>query len=155
HTLWSGLGGEGFVETTWLREVLERHADARHKLVLGHHPVHPINGFSGPYQREIGPEHAADLWDTLVEHGVLAYLCGHILAFDVQAHRGVLQICTAGAGTAHRMPEGIEYLHFVQAALDASGLRYQVIDVEGTVREQLAWPIPLPVAEQWKVLPVG
>ena len=35
-----------------------RHADARHKLVLGHHPVHAVNGFSGPYQREIGPAHA-------------------------------------------------------------------------------------------------
>ena len=41
HTMWTGLGGEGHVETTWLREVLHRHADARHKLVLGHHPVYP------------------------------------------------------------------------------------------------------------------
>jgi hypothetical protein len=138
HTLWSGMGGEGFVETAWLRDVLRRHADARHKLVLGHHPVHPVNGFSGPYQREIGPEHAGDFWNVLVDNEVLAYVCGHILAFDVQVHRGVLQICTAGAGTAHRMPEGIEYLHFVQAALDGSGLRYQVIDVDGTVRETLA-----------------
>jgi hypothetical protein len=154
HTLASELGGEGFVETAWLREVLQRHADARHKLVLGHHPVHPVNGFSGAYQREIGPEHAADFWDALVEGGVLAYLCGHILAFDVQVHRGVLQICTAGAGTAHRMPEGIEYLHFVQAALDESGLRYQVIDADGTVRETLAWPFALP-AEGWQPLAAG
>jgi hypothetical protein len=64
-------------------------------------------------------------------------------------HRGVLQVCTAGAGTAHRMPEGIEYLHFVQAALDQSGLRYQVIDVDGAVRETLAWPFVLP-AEGWQ-----
>jgi hypothetical protein len=155
HTLWSGLGGEGYVETKWLREVLERHADARHKLVLGHHPVHPVNGFSGPYQREIGPEHASAFWDALVDNGVLAYLCGHILAFDVQVHRGVLQVCTAGAGTAHRMPEGVEYLHFVQAALDASGLRYQVIDVEGTAREALTWPLAVPGPNDWKVLPSG
>ena len=124
HTGWTGLGGEGHVETAWLRDVLHRHADARHKLVVGHHPVHPINGFSGAYQREIGPEHAAPFWDALVEGGVFAYLCSHILAFDVQVHRGVLQVCTAGAGTAHRMPEGIEYLHCAQAALDADGLRY-------------------------------
>ena len=154
HTLASGLGGEGHVETVWLRDVLRRHADARHKLVLGHHPVHPVNGFSGAYQREIGPEHAADLWDALVDGGVLAYLCGHILAFDVQVHRGVLQICTAGAGTAHRMPEGVEYLHVVQAALDEQGLRYQVIDVDGAVRETLAWPLALP-AEGWQSLAVG
>ena len=155
HTMWTGLGGEGHVETTWLREVLHRHADARHKLVLGHHPVFPINGFSGPYQREIGPEHAADFWNVLVEAGVLAYLCSHILAFDVQVHRGVLQVCTAGAGTAHRMPEGIEYLHCVQGALDAEGVRYQVLDTEGRVRERLSWPLPLADVTEWQTLPAG
>ena len=155
HTMWTGLGGEGHVETTWLREVLQRHADARHKLVLGHHPVFPINGFSGPYQREIGPEHAADFWNVLVEGGVLAYLCSHILAFDVQVHRGVLQVCTAGAGTAHRMPEGIEYLHCVQGALDAEGVRYQVLDTEGRVRERLSWPLPLADVTEWQTLPAG
>ena len=155
HTLWTGLGGEGHVETEWLGQILHEHSDARHKLVIGHHPVHPINGFSGAYQREIGPEHAGSFWDTLVQGGVLAYLCSHILAFDVQVHRGVLQICTAGAGTAHRMPEGIEYLHLVQVALDAQGLRYQVIDTEGRVRELLSWPLMLPPAEHWHALPSG
>lgn len=150
HTLWTGLGGEGHVETDWLRAVLNQHADARHKLVAGHHPVHPVNGFSGPYQRDVGPEHAAEFWNVLSESGVLAYLCGHILAFDVQVHRGVLQICTAGAGTAHRMPEGIEYLHAVQAALDDKGLRYQVFDAEGQVREKLSWPLAVPPVEQWQ-----
>ena len=81
HTGWSGLGGEGHVETEWLQGVLTQHADARHKLVVGHHPVYPINGFSGSYQREIGPEHAATFWAILVDAGVLAYICGHILAF--------------------------------------------------------------------------
>jgi hypothetical protein len=56
NTTWSGLGGEGRVETTWLERTLTAHSDARYKLVLGHHPVHPVNGFSGPYQREIAPE---------------------------------------------------------------------------------------------------
>jgi hypothetical protein len=155
HTLWSGLGGEGHVETAWLREVLSQHADAHHKLVIGHHPIYPVNGFSGAYQREVGPEHAAAFWDTLVEGGVLAYVCGHILAFDVQVHRGVLQICTAGAGTAHRMPEGIEYLHCIQAALDAQGLRYRVLDTEGRVREKLSWPIAEPPDERWRALLIG
>jgi hypothetical protein len=144
HTLWTGLGGEGFVETRWLADVLRKHSDASHKLVVGHHPVFPVNGFSGSYQREIGPEAARAFWDTLVSHSVVAYLCGHILAFDVQVHKGILQICTGGAGTAHRMPEGIEYLHCVQMALDANGLRYQVLDIDGHVRERLSWP-----AEAW------
>ncbi|CAN5914980.1 hypothetical protein BH11PSE3_BH11PSE3_31880 [soil metagenome] len=155
HTMWSGLGGEGHVETAWLREVLHHHADARHKLVVGHHPVHAINGFSGAYQREIGPEHAGAFWDTLVEGGVLAYLCSHILAFDVQVHCGVLQVCTAGAGTAHRMPEGIEYLHCVQGVLDEEGLRYQVLDAEGRVRERLSWPMHLPEMTPDCAVPAG
>jgi hypothetical protein len=155
HTLWSGIGGEGHVETAWLRETLRQHSDARHKLVIGHHPVHPINGFSGPYQREIGPEHASTFWAILVEAGVLAYVCGHILAFDVQVHQGVLQICTAGAGTAHRMPEDVEYLHCVQAVLDADGLRYQVVDASGVAREGLHWPVQNPPTERWCALPAG
>ena len=155
HTGWSGLGGEGHVETEWLQGVLTQHSDARHKLVVGHHPVYPINGFSGSYQREIGPEHAAAFWAILVEAGVLAYICGHILAFDVQVHRGVLQICTAGAGTAHRMPDGAEYLHCVQAVLDGEGLRYQVLDETGLVRERLEWPIRRLPAERWRTLPAG
>jgi len=141
HTLNTALGGEGFVETRWLDDVLREHHDASHKLVVGHHPVFPVNGYLGPYQRQVGPETGHVFWDALVSHGVIAYLCSHILAFDVQVHRGVLQICTGGAGTAHRMPEGIEYLHCVQMALEKNGLRYQVLDIEGHVREQLSWPV--------------
>jgi len=154
HTLWSGGGGEGHVETAWLNRTLGEHADARQTLVLGHHPVHPVNGFSGSYQREVGPESAGPFWDVLVRHRVLAYLCSHILAFDVQAHQGVLQVTTAGAGTGHRMPEGIEYLHLVQAALDADGLRLQVLDTAGQVRERLAWPVRVP-AVGWRPLAMG
>ena len=91
----------------------------------------------------------------MVDAGVLAYICGHILAFDVQVHRGVLQICTAGAGTAHRMPDDIEYLHCVQAVLDSDGLRYQVLDTTGLVRERLEWPIRRPPLERWRTLPAG
>jgi hypothetical protein len=155
HTLWSGLGGEGRVETDWLDQTLAEHAGARWKLVCGHHPVFPVNGFAGPYQREIGPEEGEAFWRLLVRHHVLAYVCSHILAFDVQVHEGVLQILTAGAGTAHRMPEEIEYLHCVQAALDGDGLRYQVLDTAGQVREWLDWPFALPPATTWTPLPDG
>lgn len=155
HTLPTGLGGEGHVETAWLRATLQAHADARHKLVVGHHPVFPVNGFSGPYQRELGQADGAAFWSVLIEQGVLAYLCSHILAFDVQVHQGVLQITSAGAGTLHRMPEGAEYLHCVQAALDAEGLRYQVLDQAGQVRERLQWPLRLPPSSTWLALDPG
>jgi hypothetical protein len=124
-------------------------------LVLGHHPAHSVNGFAGAFQRDIEPENARAFWQVLVRHKVLAYICSHILAFDVQVHDGVLQILTAGAGTAHRMPVEHEYLHCVQAALDERGLRYQVLDASGVLRESLEWPMHLPPAVQWTPLPIG
>ena len=159
NTCSTELGGEGFVETEWLDAVLAEHQDAAHTLVIGHHPVHPVNGLSGEHQREVGRDIGLRFWDTLVRHGVDAYLCSHILAFDVQVHRGVLQVLSAGAGTAYRMPPETEYLHFVQAAIDEHGLRYEVIDQEGAVRERLSWPPVLPPTTEWSAFgaatPVG
>ncbi|MEM7179216.1 MAG: hypothetical protein AAF503_16100 [Pseudomonadota bacterium] len=140
NTLWSGLGGEGHLELTWLDQTLTRHADAAWTFVVGHHPAFAVNGYAGTYQRTIGDEYVAPFWEILTRHRVLAYLCSHILAFDVQCHQGVLQITSAGAGTAHRMPEGVEYLHCVQMAVDRQGLRYQVLDEDGGLRERLSWP---------------
>lgn len=155
NTGWSGLGGEGRVETEWLERVLAEHHGARYKLVLGHHPVHPINGFAGAYGRNIEEENGRRFWQVLVQHQVLAYICSHIMAFDVQVHEGVLQILTAGAGTLPLMPEGVEYLHCVQMALEADRLRYQTLDTTGCIREWLAWPLEIPASEQWKRLRAG
>jgi len=155
NTCWSGHGGEGHVESQWLDETLDKHADARFKLVVGHHPAFAVNGFSGEYQRQLGVDSALRLWATLVKHNVLAYLCSHVLAFDVQVHDGVLQILSAGAGTEHRMPEGVEYLHFVQGVLDDQGLRYQVIDHDGRVRERLCWPPTLLPSREWDLFQTG
>ncbi|WP_299682571.1 metallophosphoesterase [uncultured Roseobacter sp.] len=153
HTLWSELGGEGHLELEWLSKTLESNADARWKFVVGHHPAFTVNGFAGTYQRNIGTEYVEGFWSILTENSVFAYLCSHILAFDVQCHRGVLQITSAGAGTAHRMPEGFEYLHCAQMAVDQDGLRYQVLDEDGALREKLSWPPKTPVADH--VLPRG
>jgi hypothetical protein len=155
NTLWSGGGGEGRVETGWLEQTLIAHADARHKLVMGHHPIFPVNGFAGAFQREVAPDDGEAFWRVLVRHGVVAYLCSHMLAFDVQVHEGVLQILTAGAGTAHLMPPETEYLHCVQVALDAAGLRYQTLDTTGAIREWLRWPLPEPAQTAWRALAAG
>ena len=72
NTLWSGLGGEGHVEIEWLETTLREHSDARHKLVPGHHPVFPVNGFGGAYQREIGYEYTRPFWDVLVKRACLS-----------------------------------------------------------------------------------
>ncbi|MBW8637755.1 metallophosphoesterase [Hoeflea sp. WL0058] len=155
HTLSQAMGGEGHVETDWLDATLAANDDARWKLVVGHHPAFPANGYEGPYQRTIGDDYVDAFRNTLKRHDVFAYLCSHLLLFDAQAHDGVLQILTAGAGTAERMPKGIEYLHCVQAALDEDGLRYQVIDDEGAVRERLAWPLRHPPSDEWMILSKG
>ena len=155
NTLWSGTGGEGTVETDWLEATLERHADAKHRLVFGHHPVWTVNGYAGDYQRNLEFRNGRRFWDVLARHGALAYVCSHILAFDVQVHRGVLQICSAGAGTARRMPPDDEYLHILQAALDDKGLRYQVLDRARQVREWLAWPWRLPSSKSWPTFTSG
>lgn len=138
------FGGEGHVDLEWLARALETHQDARWTFVMGHQPAFPVNGYTGPYQRTLGPEYVRPFWQLLKENGVMAYLCSHILAFDVQVYAGVLQICSAGAGTAHRMPEDVEYLHCVQMAVDGDGLRYQTLDDAGQPREALSWPPPEP-----------
>ena len=155
NTLNANLGGEGYVETEWLEHIMVENQDAKHKLVFGHHPVFPVNGYSGPYQRQIGPICAEAFWDILVRYGVIAYFCSHMLAFDVQVHQGVLQIMTAGAGTSPLMPANCEYHHLVQAAIDDAGLRYQTIDKVGHIRERLCWPPVVPSLNDWKVLPAG
>jgi hypothetical protein len=125
NTVPFALGGEGRADVAWVEQALQQAADARYKFV------------------------GQALWATLVRHGVFAYLCSHLLAFDVQVHTGVLQIVTAGAGTAHRMPPETEYLHCVQLAVDAAGLRYQVLDDQGQRREWLRWPLRLPAVGDW------
>jgi hypothetical protein len=82
--------GEGRVDIGWVETALEKHRDAPFKLVMGHHPIFTVNGFAGDYQRDICHEHGEHLHELMVQHGVTAYLCSHILAFDAQVHDGVL-----------------------------------------------------------------
>jgi len=152
NTMWSGLGEEGRVETAWLDKTLETYRDFKNKIVFGHHPVFPVNGFFGDFQRILNPEDGEKFWNLLIKHNVFAYICSHILAFDVQVHYGILQILTAGAGTNTRMPEGFEYFHFLQAALDDEGIRYQVIDRETNIREWLSWPFEIDRSKKWHFL---
>ena len=168
NTSFSGLGGDGHIEHRWLNQVLTEHRDATRKYVFGHHPIYPVNGyalynnfstinaFNKPrnYPWIVFPDEGRAFWDVLVRHGVTAYICSHIIAFDVQVREGVLQILTGGAGTIAGpggfMPGETEYLHFVQMAVDQQGLRYQVVDEKGAVRERLSWPFQAPAIDQWR-----
>ncbi|MBP90560.1 MAG: hypothetical protein CMJ64_28265 [Planctomycetaceae bacterium] len=142
------------IDHAWLDRVLTDNADAKYKFVAGHYPVFPVNGYIAWPLWCFPPEQRSPFWDLLVKHQVDAYLASHIIAFDVQVHDGVLQILSGGAGTAHGpggfMPGRSEYLHAVQVAVDQQGLRYQVHDPTGRVREHLRWPLALPPTGQWK-----
>ena len=101
NSAFSGLGGNGHVENTWLDQVLAKNKDAAYKFVAGHYPVYPVNGYSWYPHWRIVPDQGQAFWKVLIKHNVLAYLCSHIIAFDVQVHDGVMQITTGGAGTGY------------------------------------------------------
>jgi hypothetical protein len=137
-------GGGGGVTTDWLESVLDAHADASQKLVVGHHPIHPVNGYAEHPKWRVPPDEGGRFWATLVRHRVLAYACSHVIAFDTQVHDGVLQITSGGAGTewgpGGAMPHPPEYLHFVQLAVEDRRLALQARDPTGALRDWLAWP---------------
>ena len=128
--------GYDFGDMTWLEDVLARNSDAEYRLVVGHYPVFRVNGYT-----EMSIPHAdwGPFWATLRKHRVDAYLTSHVLAFDVQVHDGILQICSGGAGPG-AMPPATEGTHAVQIAIDRQGIRFQVLNIEGRVRESLVWP---------------
>jgi hypothetical protein len=142
----------GRVDHGWVDRVLTEHSDARFKFVLGHSPVHPVNGYNAPKWGML-PEFGEPFWEVLVRHDVTAYLCSHVIAFDIQVHDGVPQITTGGAGTNSGpggcMPAPAEYHHCVQLAVDELGLRGQVLDTVGTAREQFQWPLPRDGVIEW------
>lgn len=135
-----------FGDMRWLDEVLTQNADAAYKLVSGHYPVWRVNGYTG---MSLPRKDWEPFWSTLRKHHVDAYLTSHVLAFDVQVRDGVLQICSGGAGPSV-MPAETEGTHAVQVALDRQGLRYQVLNTEGRVRESLVWPFLPPEDASWQ-----
>lgn len=154
NTLSQALGGEGRADVEWLRSVLHQHEEAACKIVAGHHPAFPVNGFTGAHQRHLVPDDAKRLWDVLMAAQVTAYFCSHILAFDVQIRGGIAQITTGGAGTPHLMPPDVEYAHAAHLTVGAQDLRCEVLDVDGAVREKFSWP-PVVCERAWVAYPVG
>jgi hypothetical protein len=144
----------GRVDYHWVDRVLSEHADARYKLVMGHTPVFPVNGYKD-CSWNMAPEFGKPFWDVLKKHRVDAYLTSHVIAFDVQVHSNVLQITTGGAGTSYGpqgcMPGPTEYHHLVQMTLDEQGFQGQVLDMQGQRRETFSWPQMSDAARQWRI----
>jgi hypothetical protein len=149
----TGDKGGKEVDTKWVDAVLTKHVDARYKFVMGHHPVFPVNGFDGGWLVEA--KSGKRLWELLVKHGVSAYLCAHIIAFDVQVRDGVLQITSGGGGFPYFFDkEDTEYHHCVQLAVEPNRLRCQTLDTNGKLREWLNWPLLTPASDTWQSVTV-
>jgi hypothetical protein len=103
NTAYQNNQKEGRVNFEWVDNVLTENSDAEYKLVFGHHPAHHINGYTISGWR-MWDEYAVPFWNVLVKHNVKAYICAHIIAFDVQVHEGVLQITSAGGGFPSMYP---------------------------------------------------
>lgn len=146
--------GRMLINRDWLDRILTENADAKFKFVAGHYPVFPVNGYNEWPLWCFPPGQRRPFWDVLVKHHVDAYLTSHIISFDVQVHDNVLQILSAAASTMNTprgfMPKRSEYFHATQIAVDEQGLRYQVHDPSGRVREQLSWPFDLPRLDEWR-----
>jgi type 1 glutamine amidotransferase len=80
----------------WLRRVLVEHADARHKIVMGHTPIlGPLRQWSSSGLVLDGGRDSP-LWRTMVEHGVDLYLCGEVHVINCHRRDGVQQVAHGG-----------------------------------------------------------
>lgn len=150
-TTFEQSGQHGRIDSRWVEEALTRHADARYKFVAGHFPAFPVNGFKMPCWR-IRASDAERLWEVLVKHKVAAYFCAHVIAFDVQIHRGIPQICSAGGGYPLLYPPQTEYFHYAQIEFSPRRLGWRTSDLLGKVRERGQWPFDCPSTVTWLAL---
>jgi len=130
----------------WIARILDLHRDVPFKLVLGHYPILPVNGYARYPMWRLEPRIGDAIWRLLKERRVLAYVCSHVIAYDARARDGVLQICSGGAGTRYGptgdfMRGDSEFFHFLLCHLDGDGLRCRAIDEKGRPRGRLQWPL--------------
>lgn len=136
--------GAATVDLDWLEQTLRENDAATLKLVFGHHPIFPVNGYALYPLWRLAPDLGSQAWSILKSSGVAAYICSHILAFDFQVHDGIAQLCSGGAGTEYGpgglMPTPAEYFHFVEAQFAGRAIAYQTYDRQGRGIESFAWP---------------
>ena len=133
------LANRGFaaVDMDWLAGALQS-LSAPIRLVAGHYPFHPVNGYEEVPKWVFPADQRARAWQLFREAGVLAYLCSHIIAFDFQVHDDIVQLCSGGAGTEYG-PDGVmgsgEFRHFVTCSVSPERFAFEAIDENGRPRE--------------------
>ena len=138
--------GRARIDLDFLAEALQALAGRRPLLVCGHHPLLPVNGYRRFPMWRVAPEPAEQALAMMRAAGVAAYLCSHVIAFDLQVADGLLQICTAGAGTLYdpggAMPGTVEGAHLVLLELRDGAFAIRKLDLQGRLDEWLDWPVP-------------
>lgn len=133
------LANRGFatIDMDWLEAALDS-LSAPIRLVAGHYPFHPVNGYTEVPKWVFAAEQRAQAWRLFKQAGVQAYLCSHIIAFDVQVHDDIVQLCSGGAGTEYG-PDGVmgpgEFRHFVTCTVSPERFVFEAIDENGRPRE--------------------
>jgi hypothetical protein len=148
--------GQATIDLAWLREVLAQQASAPLKLIFGHHPIHPVNGYTRHPMWCLPPTARAEAWALFREYRVRAYICSHILAFDFQVHDDIIKLCSGGGGTSYGpgglMPGTTEYHHFIECAISNDTFSCSVFDVDNQLRERVTWPLCFGPATEWRAL---
>ncbi len=88
-----GVTGDQLI---WLKNVLKENAEVDHKIVVGHAPVlGPVRKWSSSALM-INGGRDSELWQTMKEYDVDAYLCGEVHAITCTERDGIMQIAHGG-----------------------------------------------------------
>jgi 3',5'-cyclic AMP phosphodiesterase CpdA len=125
------------VQLEWLAEQLAV-SQARHKIVVGHHPVFSSSPMHG--DTEVLKAHFLPLFE---EFGVSAYLCGHEHDIQLQQAAGKTVYLVSGAGSEIRATDRNEMTlysgsvsGFACITIAADNMEIRVIDAEGKTQYQ-------------------
>lgn len=115
------IGKEGKItgiQFSWLKEVLEKNKDKKHKFVFVHRPLYPTGAHKGS-SLDAYPKERDKLAGLLKEYSVDVLFCGHEHLFQKRDYDGLLQVITGGAGAPfHKAPDALSIYHFCKVEVN-------------------------------------
>jgi hypothetical protein len=88
-----GVTGE---QLSWFRKILSENSDVNHRIVVGHAPIlGPVRKWSSSALMVNGGRES-ELWQTMKEYQVDAYLCGEVHAITCTERDGIMQVAHGG-----------------------------------------------------------
>ena len=129
------LEQDSTVQLLWVDSLLTTHANARWKIVVGHHPCYT----SGKRVDNV-PHVRHHLEPLFKKHAVDAYFCGHEHDLQHQKPDGVTHYFVSGAGSKVRETGSIDITlfsksisGFMAASLNSDTLKIQAVDHFGNI----------------------